>query len=98
MALSEDWPELLVIHDGALLAAFFEVVRLQLLLLKAEEEGVALRVLGVGDVFVLGPRAGRESSEDVVGGGECQQDCVVFARACLVEGAGFELMLGCSKH
>lgn len=98
MAFAEDWPELLIIHDGVLLAPFLEVIHLQLLILQAEEKGLALRVLDIGDVLILGPWAGRESSEDVVGGGERQEDCIALACAHLMEGGGFELVLGPSEH
>lgn len=98
VAFAEDWPELLVIHDGILFASFFEVIHLQLLILQAEEKGLALWVLDVGDVLVLCPGAGRESSEDVVGGGERKKDCIALACAHLMEGAGFELVLGPSEY
>lgn len=98
MAFAEDWPELLIIHDGVLLAPFLEVIHLQLFILQAEEKGLALRVLDIGDVLILGPWAGRESSEDVVGGGERQEDCIALACAHLMEGGGFELVLGPSEH
>lgn len=67
-------------------------------MLEREEKGLALRVLGVRDVLVLGPGAGRESSEDVVGGREGQEDCIGLACAHLVKDTRLELVLGPSKH